>query len=330
MNNYFSIEDLKLDYKTFEGEKNVLDIESLNIDKGETFGIVGESGAGKTVLALTVLRLLSMPPGIIRSGRIMFKGEDLLKKKEKEMQKIRGSKISMIFQDPMSTLNPVFTVGEQIIKVIKHHQHLGKKDAEKKALEMFEVVKLPDAASAMGKYPHELSGGQRQRVIIAIALSCGAELMIADEPTRNLDVTIQAGILRLIKELQRELNITMIFIANNLGLVSAVCDRVAILYKGKIVELGTVEEVLSDPRHPYTISFINAIPENSERETHLSSILPAENVLENKESISKGCPYYRLCNQRTEACKVERLKLMQLSDTHYTSCHIAFNGGRPQ
>ena len=215
MGEYFKIKDLRVGFKTFEGQKNVLDIDTMVLNKGETFGIVGESGAGKTVLALTILRLLSSPPAVIESGSILFNGEDLLQKSESEMRKIRGRHISMIFQDPMSTLNPVFTVGEQIIRVFRNNKRISRKEAEKEALGMIEMVKLPDAKNIMGKYPHELSGGQRQRIVIAIALSCGAEFLIADEPTRNLDVTIQAGILKLIAELQRELGVTVLFIANN-------------------------------------------------------------------------------------------------------------------
>lgn len=263
MERYFQIEDLKVNFKTFEGEKKVLDIGRLAFDKGETYGLVGESGVGKTVLALTILRLLPTPPGIIPSGKILFNGEDLLKKSEAEMQKIRGKRISMIFQDPMSTLNPVFTVGEQIIRVIRKNKEVSKAEAKTMALEMIELVKLPDGGNIMGKYPHELSGGQRQRIIIAIALSCGAEFLIADEPTRNLDVTIQAGILKLIAELQKKLGITILFIANNLGLVSVICDKVGILRQGEIVEMGTVKEVIRAPRHPYTVTLLNAIPKGS-------------------------------------------------------------------
>ena len=237
---YLEIRDLKVSFNTFEGVKNILDLEHLEIDKGQTLGLVGESGSGKSVLALALLKLLPMPPAIIESGQIFFKGKDLLLASEKEMRQIRGKDISMIFQDPMSTLNPVFTVGEQIIRVIRNNRKLNRKDAEKKAVEMIELVKLPDAKNAMKKYPHELSGGQRQRIIIAIALSCGAEFIIADEPTRNLDVTIQAGILKLLAELKRELNITILFIANNLGLVSAICDNVGILHEetGRTRECG--------------------------------------------------------------------------------------------
>ena len=228
---YFEINSLLVKHKSYEGIKTVLDIDHLEIQKGETYGIVGESGQGKTVLALTILQLLQTPPGFIEKGEIMLDGEDLLKKSTKQMQRlVRGSKVAMIFQDPMSCMNPVFTVGSTMIDVLRrHNKGMSKKTAQNKAVSLLEEVKLADAESVMAKYPHQLSGGQRQRVIIALALCCGAEFMIADEPTRNLDVTIQASVLKLLKDLQRKHNITVLFIANNMSLVSAFCDKVAIL-----------------------------------------------------------------------------------------------------
>ncbi len=253
MNNYFKIKNLKVSFKTSGEVKNVLNINNINLYKGETLGIVGESGAGKSVLAMTILRILPSPPAFIESGEIIFKGKNLLSLEEKEMQRIRGREISMIFQDSMSALNPVFTVGQQIMNVIlRHNKYFSKKEAKKEALKMIELVKLPDARNTLNKYPNELSGGQRQRIIIAIALSCGAELLIADEPTRNLDVTIQAGILKLIDELIKELGISVLFIANNINLVFIVSNRVGILYKGKIIEVGTSQELKKQPFHPYT------------------------------------------------------------------------------
>lgn len=265
MGKYFEINDLKVNYKTFEGTKTILDIDNIIIEKGKAYGLVGESGAGKTVLALTILKLLAIPPGEIVSGEINLNGEDLLKKSESQMKKIRGKKIAMIFQDPMSSLNPVFTIGYQMKQVIKKNQNVKEKEAEKIAVEMIERVKLPDAKNIMDKYPHELSGGQRQRVIIAMALSCGAEFIIADEPTRNLDVTIQAGILKLLKELQEQYKVTVLFIANNLGLVSAVCDEIGILYKGKIIERGNVQKVLENPEHEYTKTLLNSVTESENK-----------------------------------------------------------------
>ena len=257
---YFEIKNLVVKHKSFEGIKTVLDIEHLAIEKGETFGIVSESGQGKTVLALTIQRLLATPPGIIESGEIFLDGEDLFKKSPRQMQRtINGKKIAMIFQDPMSCLNPVFTVGYTMIDVLRENRGMSKKEAKAEAIRLLEEVKLSDAGSVMGKYPHQLSGGQRQRVIIALALCCGAEFMIADEPTRNLDVTIQASVLKLLKELQRKHAITVLFIANNLSLISAFCDRVAILHDGRIVEEGEVREVVRNPQDDYTKMLLSAV-----------------------------------------------------------------------
>ena len=257
---YFEIKDLVVKHKSFEGIKTVLDIEHLAIEKGETFGIVSESGQGKTVLALTIQKLLATPPGIIESGEVFLDGEDLFKKTPRQMQRtINGKKIAMIFQDPMSCLNPVFTVGYTMIDVLRENRGMSRKEAKAEAIRLLEEVKLSDAGSVMGKYPHQLSGGQRQRVIIALALCCGAEFMIADEPTRNLDVTIQASVLKLLKELQRKHAITVLFIANNLSLISAFCDRVAILHDGRIVEEGDVREIVRNPQNAYTKMLLSAV-----------------------------------------------------------------------
>lgn len=322
MNHYFEIKDLKVGFKTFEGYKRVLDIEHLAINKGESYGLIGESGAGKTVLALTILRLLAMPPSVVESGQIIFAGEDLLTKSEQEMRLYRGKRISMIFQDPMSTLNPVFTVGEQLRQVIQHNRGISKREAERIALETIDLVKLPDAKNIIQKYPHELSGGQRQRIIIAIALSCGAELLIADEPTRNLDVTIQAGILKLIAELQRDLKVSVLFIANNPGLISAVCQQVAILHEGSIVEKGTVREVLRDPVHPYTTALLRAIPKNKQEKIDLKKLVASGEVVSNG-----GCAYFARCLKRQEPCSSASPALKLLGGTHLAACHLAGERG---
>ena len=259
MSKYLEIKNLKINYRTFEGARPVLDIDYIGIEKGKTYGLVGESGAGKTVLALAIQGLLSMPPGEIVSGEILLDGVNIIGKNERQMEAIHGSKVSMIFQDPMSALNPVFSIGAQMRKIVLEKQKVNKKEAEEKVLSMIKTVKLPDAEKIVKKYPHELSGGQRQRVIIGMALLCGAEFIIADEPTRNLDVTIQAGILKLIHELQKEFNITVLYIANNLGLVSAICDEVGILKSGSIVERGHARDILTDPQHEYTKILIESI-----------------------------------------------------------------------
>lgn len=286
MESYFRIENLKLNYKGFDGTSTVLDIDELNIKKGESFGIIGESGAGKTVLALTILQLLATPPGEIESGKIVLDGQDLLSKTEKEMQEIRGKKVAMIFQDPMSTLNPVYTIGQQMTNVVIKHKSCQKKEASKKAIELLERVNLPDAENALGKYPHQLSGGQRQRVIIAMALACGADFFIADEPTRNLDVTIQASILTLLKNLQVEYGVTLLFIANNLGIISTACDKVGILKGGKIVEQGTVDDVINHPQNDYTKLLIHSMDIKKMKSKDLSQ----SETLINIENIKKYFP----------------------------------------
>lgn len=320
MDKYLEINDLKVNFRTAEGSKNVLDIDSLSLNKGETFGLVGESGAGKSVLALTIMNLLPSPPGIVESGKIIFDGDNLLGKNENEMQDIRGKKIAMIFQDPMSTLNPVFDVGEQLIRVIRRNMELSRKEAEKKAIEIIKLVKLPDAQNIMKKYPHELSGGQRQRIIIAIAISCGAELLIADEPTRNLDVTIQAGVLKLLANIKKNLNATVLFIANNFGLVSAMCDRVAILYKGKVVELGSTKEITKTPLHPYTLTLLQAIPRNREE------IIEPDKVLLKDEMLNKsnGCSYFSRCNVRNAKCENESPVLKKIEGSQCVACFARY------
>lgn len=257
---YFEINNLLVKHREFGGVRTVLDIDHISIERGETYGIVGESGQGKTVLALTIQRLLPCPPGVVERGEVLLGGEDLLKKSQRQMQQeIRGRKTAMIFQDPMSCLNPVFTVGSIMTDVLRqNHKGMGKKAARDEAARLLREVKLADAESIMSKYPHQLSGGQRQRVIIALALCCGAEFLIADEPTRNLDVTIQASVLKLLKELQQRHHITVLFIANNLSLVSAFCDRMGVLKDGRIIEQGTPARIISSPKEAYTRLLIEA------------------------------------------------------------------------
>ena len=322
MSNYLEIKDLKVSFSSFTGLKNVLDIKELSIQKGQAYGLVGESGSGKSVLALTILRLLTIPPAVIESGSICLDGEDLLKKSEREMTHIRGNKIAMIFQDPMSTLNPVFSVGEQLNKVIRQNLHLNKKEAAKKALETIDMVRLPDAGNILGKYPHELSGGQRQRIIIAIALSCGAQFLIADEPTRNLDVTIQAGILKLLAELQKELKVTVLFIANNLSLVSLTCNEVGLLYNGSIVEHGLVRDVIDNPLHPYTKTLLKPLPA-SEEERQAVRMTLSEDI-----PVLAGCPYQYKCGVKTAQCPEANPIMVDTGNKHEVSCHIF--GGREE
>ncbi len=317
MTEYFEIKNLAVGFHTFEGVRDVLRIESLRIKRGETYGLVGESGAGKTVLALTILGLLPKPAAIVHSGEIWLDGQDLLKKTDRQMYtQYRGKRITMIFQDPMSTLNPVFTVGQQLARVIEAQQHLKGKANTQKALEMLEIVKLPDASRMLEKYPHELSGGQRQRIIIAIALSCGAEFLIADEPTRNLDVTIQAGILKLMDELQQEFKMSMLFIANNVGLVNVVSKNAGILYRGKLVEDGPSEQVIRRARHPYTQTLISAIPrDKSEALKFASTVI--------KPEAEHGCPYYARCTLAEDACAAGEPMLETVDGAQKVACFVA-------
>ncbi|MHC1770125.1 MAG: ABC transporter ATP-binding protein [Flexilinea sp.] len=303
-NSYFEIKNLSAGFRTYEGIRPVLNIEGLSIERGETYGLVGESGGGKTVLALTIMGLLPKPAGIILNGEIWFDGVDLLKKTDKQMADIyRGKRLAMIFQDPMSTLNPVFTVGQQIERVVEKQQGLKGNACRQRSLELLDMVKLPDIQNIIEKYPHELSGGQRQRIIIAIALSCGAEFLIADEPTRNLDVTIQAGILKLIDELQRELKISVLFIANNVGLVNIFCKNAGILYRGKLVEEGLSELVVQSPRHPYTQTLISAIPRSKSEKLKFADLIL-------KSEAEHGCPYYSRCGIAQDRC-VEAIPMLK-------------------
>ena len=312
---YLEYKNLNVKFVGYAGEKDVLSIEKLSLKKGESFGIIGESGTGKTVLAYATLGLLPIPPGKIASGEILLNGVDLLKLSQRELRnRIRGKKIAMIFQDPMSTLNPVFTVEQQMLNVIRHNQKLPHKAAYAEAIRILNKVKLPDPEMLMKKYPHELSGGQRQRVIIALALCCKAELLIADEPTRNLDVTIQAGIIKLLQELQTELVVTVLFIANNPGLIYSTCEHCAILYEGRIVEIGTVDEVLKTPVHPYTNVLLNAIPKGKKEVINLDALFSSR-----KTAPENACLYYRQCVHACEKC-VHVDSMQYFGGEHYARC----------
>lgn len=318
---FLQVKNLKVKYKTMKETRMVLDIDDISIPKGSAFGLIGESGTGKTVLALSILGLLPMPPGIIESGEILLEGRNLLTLSDRLMRKeIRGTKISMIFQDPMSSLNPVLSVGQQLDEVIMHKCGVGRKAAGMKSIEMLETVKLSDATDVIRKYPHELSGGQRQRVIIALSLACGAECIIADEPTRNLDVTIQAGILKLLKELQRDLQVTLLFIANNPGLVSATCENTAILYRGSVIESGKTHEVLREAAHPYTRMMLEAIPKNRKERIDLQKIV----IPSAEGTIDEGkCPYYHMCPElKTSKCEAVQEDI-NLTETHRVKCSLA-------
>lgn len=254
-----SIENLRIHFETFAGEVQAIRGVNLKLEKGETLALVGESGSGKSVTAKSIMKLLSNN-AVVKEGTIIFKGENILEKSERDMQSIRGKKIAMIFQDPMTSLDPTMKIGKQITEVIIKHEKASKEEANKRAEELLELVGIPNAKERMKQYPHQFSGGQRQRIVIAIALACNPDVLIADEPTTALDVTIQAQILELLKELQQQFQMAIIFITHDLGVVANVADRVAVMYAGKVVEVGTVDEVFYNPQHPYTWGLLRSMP----------------------------------------------------------------------
>ncbi|MBU5208763.1 ABC transporter ATP-binding protein [Bacillus safensis] len=254
------VKDLAISFKTYGGEVQAIRGVNFHLNKGETLAIVGESGSGKSVTSQAIMRLIPMPPGYFKRGQILFDGQDIVKKTEKQMQTIRGKDISMIFQDPMTSLNPTMKVGKQITEVLFKHEQISKEAAEKRAIELLELVGIPMPEKRIKQYPHEFSGGMRQRVVIAMALAADPKLLIADEPTTALDVTIQAQILELMKEIQKKVDTSIIFITHDLGVVANVADRVAVMYAGQIVETGTVDEIFYNPKHPYTWGLLASMP----------------------------------------------------------------------
>jgi oligopeptide/dipeptide ABC transporter ATP-binding protein len=280
-------------------------------------GLVGESGCGKTITSLSLLRLVPKPAGRIVGGSIIFDGEDLISKSEKEMRDYRGSRLSMVLQDPMTSLNPVFTIGNQVAEPLTIHQKLKGPPLLEKVKEMLGLVRIPAAEVRMRDYPHQMSGGMRQRVVGAIALSCKPHLLIADEPTTSLDVTIQSQYLKLLKEIQQESGVSMIFITHDLGIVARICDRVAVMYAGKIVEGAQVRELFNNPRHPYTIALMKSLPKLEERVDRLYAIGgQPPSLLE----LPSGCAFYPRCSQADDKCRQEYPPPVNITDGHFASC----------
>ncbi|MBS6762822.1 MAG: ABC transporter ATP-binding protein [Clostridium sp.] len=315
MEELLKISNLSVEYRSGGKVAKALNNLNLTIHKGQAMGLVGESGAGKTTTALSVMGLLPENIGMVTEGDITYNGESLLHMKETQKNSIRGKKISMVFANPLSSLNPVFTIGHQITMVLRKHKHLSEKEARKEAADILNLVGIPDYR--MGDFPHQFSGGMRQRVGIAAALACSPELLIADEPTTALDVTIQAQILELMKDLQKNLNSSLLMITHNLGIIAELCQTVAVMYGGEVVEYGTVQEVFENPCHWYTIGLLNAVPKLAGERQRLVSI--PGNVA-NAQMLPQGCKFHPRCSECIERCKVQRPEMIRLNDNHYVQC----------
>ncbi|HYE82333.1 MAG TPA: ABC transporter ATP-binding protein [Clostridia bacterium] len=324
MSALLEVKDLKTYFYTVDGVLPAVDGISFSINKGETLGIVGESGSGKSVTARSVMRLIPDPPGKIEEGSILFNGEDILAKKEQDMQKIRGNKIAMIFQDPMTSLNPLFTIGNQIMESIMLHQRSSKKEAREKAIEMLKLVGIPSPERRIGDFPHQMSGGMRQRVMIAMALSCQPDLLIADEPTTALDVTIQAQILELISDIKEKFNMAVMIITHDLGVVAGVADRVIVMYSGKIMEYGDIRSLFSSPLHPYTRGLMDSIPKLDSEERRLKSI--AGTLPSLTEHIT-GCRFASRCSVAKSLCHIKEPSLVDV-DGRSVRCFLYSDGER--
>lgn len=314
------VQGLRTSFFSEGDEIPAVDNVDFHINEGEILGIVGESGCGKSVTSLSIMGLVPKPPGKIVGGKIIFNGEDLTQAKEKRMREIRGNEIAMIFQEPMTSLNPVFTIGNQLVEAIKiHHKSWSKQKARERSLEILKLVGLPRAEELMKEYPHQLSGGMRQRVMIAMAMVCGPKVLIADEPTTALDVTIQAQILGLMKRLNNELNTAIMLITHDLGVVAEVCQRVVVMYSGKVVEEGTVHTIFKNPKHPYTIGLIKSIPDMRETQERLYSI-PGN--VPKPGSITQGCRFAARCEHAFDKCRFENPDLLEVENGHKVRCFL--------
>jgi peptide/nickel transport system ATP-binding protein/oligopeptide transport system ATP-binding protein len=314
------VRHLKTYFYTEDGVAPAVDDVSFILNRGETIGIVGESGSGKSVTSMSIMRLVSYPPGRIVNGEILLDGMDLLKLSEREMQSVRGNRISMIFQEPMTSLNPVFTVGYQIEEVLRLHQKMGKAEARAKTIDMLRLVGISSPEQRYKEYPHQLSGGMRQRVMIAIALACNPELLIADEPTTALDVTIQAQILELMKGFTERLGTSIILITHDLGVVSEVAQKVMVMYAGQIVEYADTKTIFSNPLHPYTCGLLGSLP-SIDQTVHRLQII--EGLVPSLYDLPKGCSFNPRCSRAQEVCRNKRPELIEFKDGHKVRCLLA-------
>ncbi|MEL7622606.1 MAG: ABC transporter ATP-binding protein [Clostridiales bacterium] len=322
-NELLSIENLEIKYILRRSTVNAVNGISFTINKGERVGLVGETGAGKTTTALSILKLIPEPPGKITNGKIMLGGRNLMETSEKEMRKIRGNDVSMVFQDPMTSLSPVMTVGDQIMEVVLLHNDISKSEAALRAREMLELVGIPGERYA--EYPHQFSGGMKQRVLIAIALACNPKLLIADEPTSALDVTIQAQVLELIAELREKFNMSLLLITHDLGVVSETCDRIMIMYAGRIVESGPVRTVYKNMQHPYTIGLFNSLPR---LDIDTDRLEPIKGMMPDPANLPAGCAFHQRCPQAGERCAQELPPLTEMENGHCIACFHAIDKER--
>ena len=315
MNTILDVKDLVIHYETDDGCVYAVNGLDLDLREGETLGLVGETGAGKTTLARGIMGLVPDPPGKIRGGEIVYRGTDLLRCSNAEMRKVRGRKIAMIFQDPMTSLNPVTTVGVQIAEAIQSHEKLSRKDAMRKACQILEQVGIP--AERAGEYPHQFSGGMKQRVVIAIALACNPDILIADEPTTALDVTIQAQVLDMLRELRESFNMSMLLITHDLGVVAQTCDRVAVIYGGEIVESADVYTLFDRHLHPYTQGLLDSIPKLNE---DVDRLKPIEGMMPDPTQVPEGCRFCSRCTYAGERCRTEHPAMLDLGGGHKVRC----------
>ena len=312
------VRDLRTSFFTDDGELKAVDGISYDIEEGETLGLVGESGCGKSVSALSLLRLIPSPPGKIIGGEVIFEGEDLLKVDEDEIRHVRGNKIAMVFQEPMTSLNPVLTIGRQLTEGLELHLDMDSSSATKRAVQLLEMVGIAEAETRIRDYPHQFSGGMRQRVMIAMALSCNPKLVLADEPTTALDVTIQAQVLEILARLTRELGTSIMIITHNLGVVARYADRVNVMYAGRIVETASAKRLYANPKHPYTLGLLTSVPRlDQERKQKLQVI---EGVPPDLINLPEGCAFYDRCTFRVDRCKAEAPPLMPVEDKHLAAC----------
>ena len=316
-----SIQDLKVYFLGDETVARALDGVSYDIHEGETVCLVGESGCGKTVSALTTLGLIPQPPGKITGGKVLFNGKDLLDLGEEEMQKIRGNHIAMVFQEPMTSLNPVFTIGDQIQEAIMIHENLTEDEILDRCVQLLHDVGIPSPEERLKDYPHQLSGGQRQRVMIAMALACNPDMVIADEPTTALDVTIQAQILHLFNELQRKRHMSLLYITHDLGVVANIADRIYVMYAGIIAEQGDTRDIFHDPRHPYTRGLLASLPTRAKRGSELHSI---PGTVPDPAYKPSGCPFHPRCSHAIDTCKTESPEMCDYGKGHLSRCPVLF------